>query len=456
MVTAIKMPKMGLSGDTSLIGQWIKKKGDKVSVGESILTVETDKATFEVEAEAEGVLLEVFYEEGDEVPVLTSIGVIGEEGEDFSKFLNEGSAGSEPIKDENEHQTDLIVQAQPTITANDQNLESADISSLKISPRAKRTAERLHLDYRFAEPSGASGRIIEKDILRLLEKAPRYTSAAKAAGILVDRNDKGTGLGGRVTVQDVSGTASTKPSEQKAVEEPATHDKPGYNVQPLSRMRKVIAKNMMNSLHNTAQLTLTSSFDAAAILAYRNKVKKQKESLGIENVTLNDMILFAVSRTLMNHKNLNAHLVDNDLLVFDSVHLGMAVDTPKGLIVPTLVDTNKKSLVELAKASNEMVEKCKDETILPHEMQGASFTVTNLGSFGIESFTPVLNPPQVGILGVNTIVYRVKQLEGKDITYPAMGLSLTFDHRALDGAPAARFLKDLTTNLEHFDLLLAK
>jgi pyruvate dehydrogenase E2 component (dihydrolipoamide acetyltransferase) len=454
MVTAIKMPKMGLSGETSLIGQWMKKKGDKVTIGESILTVETDKATFEVEAEAEGILLDVFFEEGDEVPVLIPIGVIGEEGEDFSGFLNDNSAEAESSKED--QQPDPTVQAQQTITANDQNLVLSETTNLKISPRAKKTAERLHLDYRFAEPTGANGRIIEKDVFRILEKAPRYTSAAKAAGILVDANDKATGLGGRVTLQDVSGSASTKPNEQKVVQEPTTHDESGYKVQPLSRMRKVIAKNMMNSLHHSAQLTLSTSFDATSILDYRSKVKKQKDTLGIENITLNDMILFAVSRTLMNHSNVNAHLVDDDLLVFNDVHLGMAVDTPKGLIVPTLAHANTKSLVELAKSSNEMVQKCKDGTILPHEMQGASFTVTNLGSFGIESFTPVLNPPQVGILGVNTIVTRIKQVDGKDITYPAMGLSLTFDHRALDGAPAARFLKDLTANLEHFDLLLAK
>jgi pyruvate dehydrogenase E2 component (dihydrolipoamide acetyltransferase) len=452
MVTAIKMPKMGLSGETSLIGQWMKKKGDKVTIGESILTVETDKATFEVEAEAEGILLDVFYEEGEEVPVLISIGVIGEEGEDYSEFFKDNSADAESTKED--QQPAPSIQAQQTIVANDQNLVLSETTNLKISPRAKKTAERLHLDYRFAEPTGAKGRIIEKDVLRILEKAPRYTSAAKAAGILVDANDKATGLGGRVTLQDVS--ASTKPSEQKVVQEPKTHDEAGYKVQPLSRMRKVIAKNMMNSLHHSAQLTLSTSFDATSILEYRSKVKRQKDTLVIENITLNDMILFAVSRTLMNHKNVNAHLVDDDLLEFNDVHLGMAVDTPKGLIVPTLAHANTKSLVELAKSSNKMVQKCKDGTILPHEMQGASFTVTNLGSFGIESFTPVLNPPQVGILGVNTIVTRIKQVDGTDITYPAMGLSLTFDHRALDGAPAARFLKDLTANLEHFELLLAK
>jgi pyruvate dehydrogenase E2 component (dihydrolipoamide acetyltransferase) len=448
MVTAIKMPKLGLSGETSLIGQWIKKKGDRVTVGEHILTVETDKASFEVEAEAEGVLLDIFYEEGDEVPVLTPVGVIGEKGEDLSEFTTAPITNSISSGAMKENPINFTMPNQGEKTKADSRVHT----QLKISPRARKTAERLNLDYRLAEPSGAEGRVIEKDVLELLNKSPRYTNAAKAA----DHGEQpnvicGSGIGGRITQQDLSNNSPTN-----QIMSPLNDLTQDYEVQTLSRMRKIIAKNMMNSLQHSAQLTLTTSFDASTILEFRNKIKMQKESLGLEDVTLNDMILYALSRTLINHKALNAHLIDDNLLVFQTVHLGLAVDTPKGLIVPTLFGANKLSLMDLSKASKEMVLKCKSETILPHEMQGASFTVTNLGSFGIESFTPVLNAPQVAILGVNTITNRLKQVDGTDITYPAMGLSLTFDHRALDGAPAARFLKELTSNLEHFDLLLAK
>ena len=456
MVTAIKMPKMGLSGETSLIGQWIKKKGDPVSLGEPVLTVETDKATFEVEAEAEGVLLDTFFEEGDEVEVLTPIAVIGEEGEDYSEFLNP----AQPQEAAKENQTDSTNQVPiETVVAEkaDHLSDGTPNHDVKISPRARKTAERLQLDYRFAVPSGAENRVMEKDVLALLNHAPRYTSAAKSAGANGEPAiaESASGLGGRVTLQDLTQPSSAKTVEQE-VQIPIVDSHKDYEIQPLSRMRKVIAKNMMNSLQNTAQLTLTASFDASNILVLRSKFKQQRDRLGLENITLNDMILFAVSRTLLNHKNVNAHLVNNDLLMFHSAHLGLAVDTPKGLVVPTIFSASNLSLNEISKASKQMVQKCKEGTILPDEMQGASFTITNLGSFGIESFTPVLNPPQVGILGVGTIVERVRQVDGTITIYPAMELSLTFDHRALDGAPAARFLQELTNNLENFDLLLSK
>ena len=169
-------------------------------------------------------------------------------------------------------------------------------------------------------------------------------------------------------------------------------------------------------------------------------------------------MLFAVSRTLKNHKDLNAHYLDDQeiLRYFAHVHLGVAVDTPRGLLVPTVFAADTLSLNELARTAKTLIKAAQDGTASPDQLRGGSFTVTNLGSFGIESFTPVINPPQTGILGVDTITRRIREENGRDVSYPAMGLSLTFDHRALDGAPAARFLKELCTNLEHFDLLLAK
>jgi len=166
--------------------------------------------------------------------------------------------------------------------------------------------------------------------------------------------------------------------------------------------------------------------------------------------------LYAVSRTLLNHKELNAHFMDDKMLLFNTVNLGVAVDTERGLMVPTIFNAERKSLNEISKEAKVLISECQKGTINPDLLKGGSFTVTNLGTLDIESFTPVLNPPQTGILGVNTIVQRVKEVNGEYVYYPAMGLSLTFDHRALDGAPAARFLKELKTNLENFTVMLAK
>ena len=236
----------------------------------------------------------------------------------------------------------------------------------------------------------------------------------------------------------------------------AAVDSAEYEDVKISNVRKVIAKSMHASLSNSAQLTLNASFDATKIMAFRASLKAGAEALGLANITLNDIVLFAVSRTLLNHKDLNAHFLDDKMRYFKHVNLGIAVDTERGLLVPTLPLSETLSLNELATSSKALISEAQSGKISPDKLSGASFTVTNLGSLGIESFTPVINPPQTGILGVCTITNRIKKTPAGDVSYPAMGLSLTFDHRAIDGAPAAKFLKELCNNLEHFDLLLAK
>ena len=205
-----------------------------------------------------------------------------------------------------------------------------------------------------------------------------------------------------------------------------------------------------------AQLTLNTSFDASKLLALRASLKAGAEKMGLANITLNDMVLFAVSKVLLSHKDLNAHYLDDTMRYFKNVNIGIAVDTPRGLMVPTVFASNKLSLNDLSREAKAVITEAQNGTINPDKLKGASFTVTNLGSLGIESFTPVINPPQTGILGVCGITRRVKEVDGEDVTYPAMGLSLTFDHRALDGAPAAKFLKELCFALENFDLLMTK
>jgi pyruvate dehydrogenase E2 component (dihydrolipoamide acetyltransferase) len=254
----------------------------------------------------------------------------------------------------------------------------------------------------------------------------------------------------------LKGSAPVVTAAPAAVAAPAA-DAAEFEDVKLSNVRKVIAKSMHASLSNSAQLTLNASFDATKIMAFRSSLKNGAEAMGLANITLNDIVLFAVSRTLNQHKDLNAHYLDDKIRYFKHVNLGIAVDTERGLLVPTLPLADCLSLNELATQSKALISEAQGGKISPDKLSGASFTVTNLGSMGIESFTPVINPPQTGILGVCTIVNRVKKNgAGELVTYPAMGLSLTFDHRAIDGAPAAKFLKELCNNLEHFELLLAK
>lgn len=411
MATAVIMPRQGQSVESCLFGEWKKAVGDPVEIGDVLFSYETDKATFEEEAKTAGILLATLCEPGDDIPCLDTVAVIGEQGEDISAFLNKKEADSSQAQN-----SPAPPPATPASAATPER-QSAASSITGISPRARATAERIHVDPAAAVPTGPHGRILERDILM----APR--------------------------------TGSCEPeSVQTAAEVPSA----GYRDEPLPNIRKLIASSMQKSLSTSAQLTHHTSFDASEIIAYRKKLKGAQETLGLPSITYNDMVLFAVSRVLKNHPALNAHFLGDKIRYFDHVHLGMAVDTPRGLIVPTIFNADCKSLSEIAKESKELAASAQSGSINPDLLTGASFTVSNLGTLDIEMFTPIINPPQTGILGVDCITDRVRVVDGQITAYPAMGLSLTYDHRALDGAPASRFLKELKTVLEQFTELLAK
>ncbi len=214
-----------------------------------------------------------------------------------------------------------------------------------------------------------------------------------------------------------------------------------------SNMRKIIGKAMHESLSSMAQLTLNASFDATNIMEFRKVVKAKKEKYGLNNITINDMILYAVSRVILKHPDLNAHYMPDAMRRFKHANIGIAVDSERGLLVPTLFGADMITLNTLSEQSKAIIEDARVGKINPDLLTGGTFAVTNLGTLGVESFTPVINPPQTAILGVCALTTKLKP----DATpYQAMGLSLTFDHRAVDGAPAARFLKDLCEYLESF------
>ncbi|HHV96782.1 MAG TPA: 2-oxo acid dehydrogenase subunit E2 [Clostridiaceae bacterium] len=477
MAVPVIMPKQGQSVESCIITKWHKKKGDRVKAGDLLFTYETDKATFDEEAKVDGVILEIFFEEDEDVPVLTNVCVIGEEGEDYSEFDPRG-----PQKPTQSAEDTTSKEAQETISVESSsgiNLNKTQESAvqdiqpgerIKISPRARNYAEKIGIDYRYATSTGPHGRIIERDIIALQEKGPVFTFAAKDVAMEYQTGipTEGTGLGGRIRIEDLKKEAEVPVTQQSAeaassvaapvhtaAKLPEEHE-PEYVEVKLTNIRKVIAKSMHQSLANSAQLTLHTTFDATEILNFRKKIKENKDKLGLQNITINDIILYAVSRTLLNHKYLNAHFLDDKIKLFNVVHLGVAVDTERGLMVPTIMYANKKSLNEISAEVKALVSECQKGTINPDLLKSGTFTVTNLGMLDIESFTPVINPPQTGILGVNNVVQRVREVNGQYEYYPAMGLSLTFDHRAIDGAPAARFLKELKENLENFTLLLTK
>ncbi len=443
MATVVIMPRQGQSVESCIITAFNKKVGDTVAVGEILFSYETDKSSFEEPAPVEGKILAIFREEGDDVPCLENVLVIGNDGEDVSAFAPKAEA-EEPKAEEVKETAPAAAPAAPEAVATATASVSGNVS---ISPRARLLAEKTNADLLKAVPTGPNGRIIERDVQKLVDMGLTVSSAAKAE---YTSAVEGSGINGKVTLNDLN--APIAPAAEAAVPSAI----PAYEDVKLSNVRKVIAKSMHASLSNMAQLTLNTSFDATKLMALRASLKAGAEKMGVANITLNDMILFAVSRVVKNHRDLNAHYLDDVIRYFNTVNLGIAVDTNRGLLVPTVFGAEKLSLNELSKVAKAVITEAQSGTISPDKLQGGTFTVTNLGSLGIESFTPVINPPQTGILGVDTITKRIKEVNGQDVTYPAMGLSLTFDHRALDGAPAAKFLKELCFALENFDLLLTK
>lgn len=432
MANLVIMPRQGQSVESCIITAWHKKKGDKVAEGDIIYSYETDKSAFDEPSLYSGTILEVFAAEGDVVPCLDPVCIIGEEGEDISDLMPGGAAEKEAPEAQAEQVKEQAPKA-PVATG-----EVVKGERIKISPRAKALALKTGVDMTKVVPTGPNGRIIERDVNAALDAGCRANAAAVEAFL----------RGEAVQLEEASA-----PEAAPAAAEAEKVSFADYEEVAMSGVRRAISRSMHASLSEMAQLTLNASFDATKLMAYRASLKAGAEALGLPKISLNDMVFFAVSRTLLAHPDVNATLKDDVIRKYKHANIGLAVDTERGLLVPTIFGADTMSLAEISKANKAAAGKAREGTLSPDEMSGGSFTITNLGSLGVESFTPVINPPQVAILGVCAITNRLKA-DGS--VYPAMGLSLTFDHRAIDGAPAARFLKDLASALENFDILLAK
>ena len=439
MATPIIMPRQGQSVESCIITSWNKKVGDTVEKGDILFSYETDKSSFDEPAPESGKLLAIFHEEGDDVPCLENVCVIGADGEDASAFAPKGEDAPAPAE--------APVEAKEASKADEPAPAQTAKEGTAISPRARALAEKTGADLLKATPTGPNGRIIERDVVSLLDRGLTVSGAASAE---YTSAVEGSGANGKVVLADLA-----TPAASAAVPTAPIAD---YEDVKMPNIRKIIAKQMCASLTGMAQLTFNSSFDATKLLALRKSLKAGAEKMGLANITLNDIILYAVSRVLKypKHRGYNAHCLDDTVRYFNSVNLGIAVDTERGLMVPTVFGADKMSLNDISKEAKSVITAAQSGKINPDYLTGATFTVSNLGSLGIESFTPIVNPPQTAILGVDCVTKRIKEVDGEDVVYPAMGLSLTVDHRVLDGADAARFLQDLGYALENIDLLMAK
>jgi len=441
------MPRQGNTVESCVIVDWKVKEGDTVTEQTNICEVETDKASFEIPAGAAGKVLKILHEAGDDVPVLAPIAVIGEPGEDWQSVLPKEVSPKETVtaasQDSKEKTSSHSPAPKPEIK-----------SEITVSPRARNLAEKEALHLNTLHGSGPEGRIIERDVLAALETRPALTAAAKAAlaaKLPVGETvlTAGTGLGGRVTAGDIAAPAR---SHVQITSEGAITET------PIKGIRKLISDRMLKSVTETAQFTLNASAPVTRLQDIRSRLKTCEyitDELKSLKITVNDLILFAVSRVLPNFSYMNSHKTGDIIKTFERVHLGFAVDTPRGLMVPVIRNANLLSLSAISSEAKRLAAACQNGSAKPEELSGSTFTVTNLGSLGITSFTPVLNIPEVAILGICAIEMKPAASGNGCSCEPHIGFSLTINHQAVDGAPAARFLKALCDTVADIDLLLA-
>lgn len=445
------MPKQGQSVESCIVSEFKKKVGDTVKVGDILFGYETDKATFEEESQVEGTVLAIFWKDGDEIPVLQNVMVIGAPGESFAEFAPNGAeaapaagaapetaapAAQEPAKQSEAAEAPAATAAQA-------------VAGAPASPRARMEAEQKGVNLDAVAGSGPHGRIIARDVEAAAAAQGKLSGLAKAkmaeGGLVAG---EGSGLAGTVKGGDLK---TWKPNHTDIAGEGEE-----FEVVKMSNMRKLIAKSMYNSLQNSAQLTHMLGADARKIQALRKKAKKALEEGKIDaNITINDFVCFAVIKALKKFPNLNSHCLGDAMRLFKSVNLGCAVDTERGLMVPAILKADELNIIGLSKALKRAADDCKKGSINPDLLasEAASFTVSNLGGFGVEWFTPIINVPQSAILGVGTIVPRPKDLGGGVTAFvPYLGLSLTYDHRAIDGGEATRFLKQVAAEIETLEV----
>lgn len=475
MATIVVMPQLGNSVESCLIVAWSVKEGDTVAENTVLCEVETDKASMDVPSTSAGTVLKLLWSEGDDVPVKDPLVVLGEPGEDPAPALAEAgwstgesteaadgeasyeetgaqpASGAEPVETLDVAPADASG-ADPAVPSDDRG----------VSPRARNLAATKSLDVdAVAAGTGPGGRVIERDVQAALEAGPDATRAAARAGGAGQAGATGTGLGGRLSAADLEGPAAEPAASTAAVTPAAAADGTddgsmgASETTKLKGIRKVISERMRTALDTAAPVTYTATARAQGLLDLRKKFKNSDPAIGMNGVTIGDLVGYAAVRTAAKHPTHNAHLIDGELTIFERVHMGFACDTPRGLMVPTVRNASELSLGKFSALSKQLAGQAIDGTISPDLLGGATFTVSNLGSFGIEAFSPIINVPQTAILGVGAIVPRVTaNAKGKAVVEQVLSLSLSADHRVIDGADAARFMKDLVAFIENIDLAL--
>ena len=429
------LPQWGMEMQEATIVKWLKKEGDAVEKGDLIVEVETAKLETEMESLDTGVLAHIMVAEGDTVPIGTVLAVIAAHGEEVPR-----PGGAKPAA--------VAPKAAPSAPAPPAAAAPAQAGprdAPQVVPAARRLAQQHSIDLTQVNGSGPNGRITIGDIEAAIE-APAPTAPAERAAVQVVPAARrlaqqhgidlsrvaGSGPNGRILIEDV----------EKAVEEAS---KPAAEAVPFRGMRQTIATRMLDSLLTMAQVTLTTEADVTDAMKLREGLARQWTDGGLSPLTL---VIKATARALQDHPRMNAIQDKDEIKLVQEINVGVAVALEEGLMVPTIRNADQKGLAELGREARELAARTREGKASYDEVTGGTFTITNLGAFEIDAFTPIINPPQLGILGVGRAVEKPVVHEGEIAKRSMMALSLTFDHRAIDGAPAADFLRTVKRHLE--------
>jgi pyruvate dehydrogenase E2 component (dihydrolipoamide acetyltransferase) len=458
------IPQLGQTVEEVILVKWLVADGAKVSRGQEVMEVETDKATFPVESNAKGYIHIGPYKEGDVVPVLTVVALIGELEDKFQV------AGEQPAREQVEINQVTSMQGADEKEGDIRSATALVAASTQFaSPRARKLAAEKKVDLDQVTPTGYDGvRVVERDVVAHLSQVAKVTPVAKriAADTGVDlRALTGTGSGGRIVKEDVTRAAQPAlavASSPSIAEEPPSVIRVALPVAevieriPLKGVRGIIAERMGNSVHTTARVTLVMETDATEFVSARERLKsKVAETWGFAP-GYNDLLAKIVATALRQFPYMNARLAPNAIEIMSQVNIGMAVDTERGLLVPVIRDVDRKNLRQFGEEFRSLAEKARTGRSLPSDLSGGTFTITNLGMYDVDAFTPVINLPEAAILGVGRIIPKPVARGGQVVVRQMWTLSLVFDHRLIDGAPAARFMQYIKQLIEEPYLLLAE
>lgn len=442
------MPLLGQTMEEGTIIKWFKNEGDQVTEGEPLLEVMTDKVNMEVEATATGVLRKILAQPDDVVPVKDTIAIIGTADEPIDDLLS-GAPAAAPVPTEPAQALAFETQATPAEKAVEVSAEGGE-GRIIASPSAKRVAKEhgINIDALAGKGTGPNGRITEKDVLEYASSAKATPLAGKvAADMGVDISAVvGTGIGGKVTKEDVEcAVAPAAPATAPAVAvAPASI---GATI-PFTGMRKMVAQNVAMSYQQNVHVTLVTEVDMTECVKLRGQILADVEKNYGVRISYTDIIAKAVTRTILDKPIVNASLKDDKIVISDHINLGIATAIQGGLIVPVVKDAQGKSLVQISKEIKELVGRARSGQATGDDLSGGTFTITNLGVFGIDSFSPIITPGQSAILAVCRIVEKPVVVNGEIAVRSKMNLCLSFDHKVMDGAPAAEFLARLREVLE--------